>query len=198
MKRLVFGIFIAHFTLVTFSVFENVHLISPRLPQGIAHLYATPFFEQNWGMFSNPPQTTKRVYFQFQHPAGDSMVVSDWYDVNTSMYNYNQQHLFSVAQRLIKYESSCLNNIFRHIRECQDATPDACIEQSAGFLALRNYARIIYKNGAQEPVAAGTQVQFVLKVVEEIFPPYEDRHLDYFDKENYEFAVHTTKAYDLI
>ncbi len=197
MKKVLISIFVAHFILIITSVLDNIHVLPDGALPDLAKLYTVPFFEQNWSMFSNPPTNTRRVYFQYQipHEVEDSVYTSNWYDVNSTMYNYNQSHLFSVAQRLIKYESGCLNNMFQRIEKCKDPTPDLCIEFSPGFIALRNYANIIYDNSSE--LQQVDEISFVIKVVEEHYPGYADRHLDYFDKENYEYAVHTTKAYAL-
>ena len=199
MKRLVVFLFVMHFAIVTISVLDNIHVLPQNLITDVVKLYTIPFFEQNWGMFSNPPTTTRKVYFQFHTPSSDQnnkIEISDWYDINATIYSYNKDHLFSIAQRLIKYESGCLNNIFSYIEKCKDPTPDACIAYSPGFLSLKNYARIIYANSTDNAPSA-TGVKFVIKIVEEHFPRYEDRALDYFDKKNYEYATHTTIPYEL-
>jgi hypothetical protein len=115
MKKLFISIFAIHLFLVSVAVFFNVHILPGNLLTDISKIYTTPFFEQNWGMFSNPPTTTRKVYFKFYEQAGsgNGVVATDWYDVNTAMYRYNDAHYFSVAQRLIKFESGCLNSLFK-------------------------------------------------------------------------------------
>ncbi|XLS28493.1 DUF5819 family protein [Flavobacteriaceae bacterium M23B6Z8] len=199
MKKLFVVIFILHFLLVSIAVLFNVHLLPGSMVTDISKIYTTPFFEQNWGMFSNPPTTTRRVYFQFFELSGSKgqVEVTDWYDVNSSMYRYNDSHYFSVAQRLIKFESGCLNSMFKYIDECKDPTPDQCIEFSPGFISLKNYARILYANSRGIQVKEIKDVKFVIKIIEEIFPRYEDRRKDFSDKKNYDFAEHTTIPYVL-
>jgi len=201
MKKIILGIFILHFSVIIISVLGNIHVFPNGLVKDISNLYSVPFFEQNWGMFSNPPTTTKKVYFQYHIPeiGTDRVIITDWYDVNSSMYNYNKEHFFSVAQRLIKYESSCLNSIFQSIDKCKDPTPDVCIEYTPGFIALRSYAKIIYANSMGIPVDQFefSEMKFVIKVVEEHFPNFEHRHMDYFSKENFEYGIHTTIPYPL-
>ncbi|MEM6719332.1 MAG: DUF5819 family protein [Bacteroidota bacterium] len=201
MKKIIVGIFILHFSIVTVSVMGNIHVIPDGVVRDVANLYTIPFFEQNWGMFSNPPTTTKKVYFQYHVPDYTSLdreiEISEWYDVNSSIYKYNKSHLFSVAQRLIKFESSCLNSIFQVIEKCKDPTPEICIEYAPGFIALRNYAKIIYTNSTGIDVDEFSEIKFVIKVVEEHFPSFENRDLDYFDKGNYEYATFTSIPYAL-
>ena len=201
MKKLILGVFIVHFILVTISVLGNIKVMPNGLVKDVAKIYTIPFFEQNWGMFSNPPTTTRKVYFQYHTPnyvnPEEGEIVSEWYDVNSSIYKYNKSHFFSVAQRLIKFESSCLNSIFQVIEKCKDPTPELCIEYSPGFIALRNYAKIIYTNSTGITIDEFSEVKFKIKVLEEHFPGFEDRDLDYFDKENYEFATYTTVLYEL-
>jgi len=202
LKKIILGIFIVHFSVVTISVLGNIHVVPDGLVKDISNLYTRPFFEQNWGMFSNPPTITRKVYFQFhvlnQNSIDQDVEISQWYDVNSSIYNYNKDHLFSVAQRLIKFESSCLNSIFEVIKKCKDPTPDLCIEYAPGFIALRNYAKIIYTNSTGKAFDELSKIKFVIKVVEEHFPRFENRNLDYYDKENYEYATFTTIPYSLI
>ena len=112
--------------------------------------------------------------------------------MNASVYAYNEGHLFSIAQRLIKFESGCLNSMFKYVNECKDPTPDECILHSPGFLALRNYAQILYEQNEPNP-RINADTKFVLKVIEEYYPRYEDRKKDFFDKANYDYATHTTR-----
>lgn len=199
MKKLFVVIFITHFMLVSIAVLFNVHLLPGSIATDVSKIYTTPFFEQNWGMFSNPPTTTRKVYFQYFEPSDTKgqVKVTDWYDVNSSMYRYNDSHYFSVAQRLIKFESGCLNSMFKYIDQCKDPTPDRCIEFSPGFISLKNYARILYANSKGIRVEEIHNVKFVVKIIEEIFPRYEHRGKDFFDKKNYDFAEHTTIPYVL-
>jgi hypothetical protein len=199
MKKFFIAVFSIHFFLVSIAILFNVHLLPGSLLTDISKIYTTPFFEQNWGMFSNPPTTTRRVYFQFFEPVGSNgkIATTDWYDVNASIYKYNNRHYFSIAQRLIKFESGCLNSLFKYINECKDPTPDKCIEFSPGFISLKNYARILYANSKGIPVESVKDVKFVIKVIEEVFPRYNDRHKDYFDSKNFEYAAHTTIPYAL-
>lgn len=179
----------------------NIHVVPNGIIRDISNMYTIPFFEQNWGMFSNPPVTTRKVYFQYHVPSStcpdEEAEVSQWYDVNSSIYNYNKSHFFSVAQRLIKFESSSLNSIFQSMEKCKDPTPEICIEYAPGFMALRNYAKIIYANSTGMAIDEFSEIKFMIKVVEEHFPSFENRNLDYFDKENYEFATYTTILYPL-
>ncbi len=199
MKKLFIILFIVHFFLVAVAILFNTHLVKGNLLTDISKLYTTPFFEQNWGMFSNPPTTTRKVYFQFYEPnaSNGQLTTTDWYDVNNSIYKYNDSHYFSVAQRLIKFESGCLNSLFKYINECKGPTPDNCIEYSPGFISLRNYARIIYANSKGVPLESVQNVKFVIKIIEEVFPRYEDRNKDFFNTKNYEYAEHTTIPYAL-
>lgn len=198
MKNIIIGAFLFHFSLVTISVLENIKVASPEWTYGVAKAYSHPFFEQNWGMFSNPPKYTRKIYFQFHQasPNHQDTLVSEWYDVNQAIYDFNDTHLFSIAQRLIKYESGCLNNIFQVIATCQDSSQiDDCIHYSAGYFALHNLAKITYKNSLKH--TSTQNIAFKIKVVEESYLPFEDRHLDFFDKSNRNYSVLTTKKYPL-
>ncbi len=198
MKKIFIALFALHFVLITISVFDKIDMVPDSMVNHVAKAYAIPFFEQNWTMFSNPPTTTRKVYFQYHIAQNNGETkLTDWYDVNTTMYEYNKKHYLSVAQRLIKYESGCLNSIFERIQACQDPTPDRCIAASPGFVSLRNYARIIFQNSNDFSNETFGDTRFVIKIVEENYPDFENRKLDYFDESNRDYGISTTKAYKL-
>ncbi|MGB3468453.1 MAG: DUF5819 family protein [Cyclobacteriaceae bacterium] len=161
-----------------------------KTPVPIVNRYINPLFTQSWSMFSKPPTTNRIVYFQFRHRNDtDSTVTTSWYDMNKPLNRYNEKHIFTVAQRLLKYRSASLNNIFQIVDrfdcniEGTTITDLSCISYSAGFHSLRNYAAFFYnKQFGQE---AYENVEFRIKISDEVFPRMGEEESTYGAKNHY-------------
>ena len=192
MKRFIITVFILHFILVFSHLFGNIFDIN--LLNKITSPYINPVFEQNWSMFSKPPISTKKILFQYKIVKNTDSVTTGWYDINSSINNFNKKYYFSIAQRLIKYESGCLNNILMSIEKCENNNHYECIGNSNGFKSLMQYSKIVFN---KIDVIKGNEVYFRMKILEDVFPGYNDRRLDFFDKKNHEFKEYNTDYYQI-
>lgn len=190
MKLLFKLFFIIHFLFVITYLFSNNYNISQG--QKITYPYINPVFEQNWGMFSTPPISTRKVFFQYMIVNKKDTITSGWYDINASLYEFNNKHYFSIAQRLIKYESSCINSILRDAETCKNQNIETCITKSTGFKSLKKYAGIVLNKTSLNKKLTG-KVYFKMKIFEDFFPDYENRARNFYDEKNHYFKDLTTE-----
>lgn len=73
-----------------------------------------PFFEQSWSMFSMPGYSSRFALFKYKliNKQTCETVETDWLDTKKPLLQSNTKHFFSISQRLLKYMSGCINNIF--------------------------------------------------------------------------------------
>lgn len=197
MRKVVIIIFTVHFLFVfiynigfTFKV-DRILKYSGK--------YIEPVFEQNWSMFSNPATFTRYIAFRYKVEEKSDSLETSWYEANTNIYNYNKKYISSIAQRLIKYQSSCANSILDNINNC-DTLRQYCLEHSSGFKSARAYATHLYRNTIepQYKVMDIENVEFQFKIVDDYYPNFYNRKLDYYNENNHVYKELVSEYYQLI
>ncbi|HXC05428.1 MAG TPA: DUF5819 family protein [Bacteroidia bacterium] len=208
-------LFIFHFAVVITSLLSGLYPGS-TLHQATGK-YMTPFFEQDWSMFSVPGGSNKAILFKYKMHSKSSgeTYETDWLDITAPLQESNSSHYFSLSQRLLKYTSCCINSIYNVANQAiatlhKDSILDsndslaACFvsrelkDKSLGFQSLRLYASQLIETLPIPRRTSFDSVVFATRIIDDAFPSYPNRSKDFFNPDNHtytEFRIDYAQLY---
>lgn len=104
----------------------------------ISNKYTSPYFEQNWSMFSPvPPMGNRFFLIKFE----TNKFESNFIDINKIVREKSFKGLFSIDQRILKYFSECYNDISAKKNIGLDIENN--IHLSHGLESIISYSKIV-------------------------------------------------------
>ena len=111
---------------------------SNKIAEIVEFNYVTPFFEQNWGMFSpNPPKGKKYIAIEFFTEENKTALLN----IHEAISQNNKQEYFSLNQRLLKYLIECANEV----ASLKGVNEKEVINNSFAVQSIKNYALYVLK-----------------------------------------------------
>lgn len=198
--------FILHF-LIVFSYLAS-GLLGVKNVRNMTEKYIHPIFEQNWSMFSSPGISNKYVLLQYQliDSISHDTLETQWFDINKPLLQFNQKYYFSISQRLIKYVSGCINNIYqvagnatnsiqKNINLKNNLVASSAFvfkslqTKSSGYYCLRAYAKSLFSKLAIANRNKYQTVWFQIKIIDDTFPSFIDLKKDFFSRNNHTYTA---------
>lgn len=151
MKK-IFAVFLAicfciHFTLTAIYILP----LNPVQAKGvhITNSYMHPLFVQNWQLFApNPLSNNIYVFLQAQDSNGEE---SEWYDLSSQSYEYNQERRISPNNRLVRIGTSAF---------LQSVRKDETLEKLKGKISDEELIALEEKNGINEYQEQGIDILY--------------------------------------
>lgn len=184
---------IIHFSILVVSL-SSKYVPYPELVTQKVSKWVNPFFEQDWGMFSNPPKGDDFCLVRFRGVKDGKELTSSWYNV-TFPLNERGMLLLSLDQRLAKYMSGITFNIqevqkkgIRDSKKLKDQSKRAQaikerIMRCSGYNSMILYSRHVFDNLKIQGLDKN-QVKVQIKIVHERFPDFTNRNLSFFSASN--------------
>jgi Family of unknown function (DUF5819) len=108
--------------------------------QTLKENYVSPFFEQNWGMFSpNPPHGNEYIMVKFHTQNKTTKLINIHEKIKESSF----KNPFSLNQRIIKYFNECYGDISS--KNSIGYSNKEFIKKSYGLQSILNYSKIVLK-----------------------------------------------------
>jgi Family of unknown function (DUF5819) len=119
--------------------------------------YVSPFFEQNWGMFSpNPPHGNEYIMVKFYTQNDSTKLIN----IHEKIKENSFKNPFSLNQRIIKYFNECYGDIAT--KHSEGYLGNEFVKKSYGLQSILNYSKIVLKN--QKEFLKGVNPNDTIKV----------------------------------
>jgi Family of unknown function (DUF5819) len=137
--------------------------------------YISPFFEQNWGMFSpNPPNGNEYIMLRFHAQNDTTRLINIHEKIKESSF----RNPFSLNQRIIKYFNECYGDI--SLNNCKGYSKNEFIKKSYGLQSILNYSKIILKKQTEflDGINHNDSIKVDLYLVQEPLNDFEKSKLE--------------------
>ena len=205
---------VTHFTVVAFSMLPANPLSHQYKYQ--LHRYMDPWFSQAWTLFApNPIAVNQRLLFQYEVFRGGQQQRTGWVDVVEPLTDLKKDSYWSPVQRILKHISASTNGLLEvqgkaiKFAAKQDTLAgdtaktrrfvQAVVRQSPGHRALLQYSRHTFGRLSQDHPAwrNADSVRVRYRIMNQEFPRFSKRELDYFNERNSRYTYLTSETYRL-
>ena len=207
-------VLIGHFAVVAFSMLPANPLSHQYKYQ--LQAYMNPWFSQTWNLFApNPIASNQRLLFQYEVYQKGQAERSGWVDVVEPLTTLKKNSYWSPVQRVLKHLSASTNEVIEVQNKAikfaarQDSMAHdtlktqrflrAIIQSSPGHRAIVQYSRHTFRRMAATNSAwtHPDSVRVVYQVLNQEFPRFSKRELDYFDEQNSRYSHLISEPYRL-
>ncbi|AHJ98129.1 DUF5819 family protein [Hymenobacter swuensis] len=207
-------VLVGHFSVVAFSMLPANPLSHQYKYQ--LQAYMNPWFSQTWNLFApNPIASNQRLLFQYEIYQKGQAQRSSWVDVVEPLTTLKKGSYWSPVQRILKHISASTNEVIEVQNKAikfaaqQDTLAKdtvktrrflrAVVSSSPGHRAILQYSRHTFRRlAATNPAwASPDSVRVVYQVLNQEFPRFSKRELDYFDERNSRYSHLTSEPHRL-
>ena len=129
---------IIHFIFIITGQIRDLGFIKNEYTKKIENNYISPYFEQNWSMFSpNPPTGNQYIVLSFRCKNNNLVL-----DIHEQVRKGSIFSFLNINQRLLKYQSECYNDILTKIELKKIILNNVDSRKSHGLQSILNYAKI--------------------------------------------------------
>lgn len=205
-----------HFTVIAMDLLPD-NPLKHQFKYEVAN-YVSPFFSQTWNLFApNPVNKNSTILLKYYVHQGNGQVDSTaWNDIMEPLLEQRRQSFWSPVQRVLKSMTSISNGYIENtnraiailnqrdsIRTDRKATADFMrnvLETTREHRMLMQYAKYVFhtSHAANYPSGSVDSVAVRFNFFSKEFPRFSERHLDYFDEENYKYYELITEEYKLL
>lgn len=215
-KTLLLAGLVAHFSIVGMDLMPD-NPLKHQYKYEISN-YMSPFFSQTWNLFAPTPinKNSTILVKYYLHKKDQTVDSTMWNDIVEPLIEQRRKSFWSPVQRVIKSMTSISSGYIESSNKALQivAKTDSLKnepEKAARFIKkalettrehrmLMQYCNFVYFNQyapAYDPSALDS-VTVSFNFLAKEFPRFSQRHLDYYDEENYKILELKSEPYKLL
>lgn len=195
-NKLIRIVFYSYFFIVIFNLLSSL-LFSYFKEEGKENFLKIPVFQQAWNMFSPPPKSSTKIFyrvFQYKNAHKDS---TEWFDIMGALYH--KKH----TSWLVGSISSDLSYLLYNSMQDIEINAANCYASDSLTASLEKYCdnRLFFGDSLiiqyikkfhlkeDKKYRKADSLKLEYQLIEDHFPPYQKRQLDYNNLKNHTFDV---------